>query len=231
MMLSPERLLTLFITPSYLLQLFRCLVFLFTEEEMHALVEISNCCHKIVQTHQLDSSPSFDQKYLFTYNNGEGSIGEDLLKYAPVSMLENMSWGWHTERRTVVFTLTWLIYCDFMALFPHSWCDFCISCVVGVPKSRRGEIWQFLALQYRLRHRLPNKHQPPDTSYKDLLKQLTAQQHAILVDLGMSLKWIVVYKSKSHLSVCWLATLIKKVCWHLLRGWLFCLGKLALYSE
>uniref|UniRef100_A0A7N9DA99 TBC1 domain family member 4 n=1 Tax=Macaca fascicularis TaxID=9541 RepID=A0A7N9DA99_MACFA len=54
----------------------------------------------------------------------------------------------------------------------------------GVPKSRRGEIWQFLALQYRLRHRLPNKQQPPDVSYKELLKQLTAQQHAILVDLG-----------------------------------------------
>ncbi|XP_016004848.1 TBC1 domain family member 4 isoform X2 [Rousettus aegyptiacus] len=54
----------------------------------------------------------------------------------------------------------------------------------GVPKSRRGEIWQFLALQYRLRHRLPNKQQPPATSYKELLKQLTAQQHAILVDLG-----------------------------------------------
>ncbi|KAF6376859.1 TBC1 domain family member 4 [Rhinolophus ferrumequinum] len=54
----------------------------------------------------------------------------------------------------------------------------------GVPKSRRGEIWQFLALQYRLRHRLPNKQQPPDTSYKELLKQLTSQQHAILVDLG-----------------------------------------------
>ncbi|XP_023978939.2 TBC1 domain family member 4 isoform X3 [Physeter macrocephalus] len=54
----------------------------------------------------------------------------------------------------------------------------------GVPKSRRGEIWQFLALQYRLRHRLPNKQQPRDTSYKELLKQLTAQQHAILVDLG-----------------------------------------------
>ncbi|KAM9192749.1 TBC1 domain family member 4 isoform 1-T1 [Dugong dugon] len=54
----------------------------------------------------------------------------------------------------------------------------------GVPKCRRGEIWQFLALQYRLRHRLPNKQQPPDISYKELLKQLTAQQHAILVDLG-----------------------------------------------
>ncbi|XP_047408642.1 TBC1 domain family member 4 isoform X1 [Sciurus carolinensis] len=62
--------------------------------------------------------------------------------------------------------------------------DIHISLREGVPKSRRGEIWQFLALQYRLRHRLPNKHQPPDTSYKELLKRLTAQQHAILVDLG-----------------------------------------------
>ncbi|XP_069495371.1 TBC1 domain family member 4 isoform X2 [Ambystoma mexicanum] len=54
----------------------------------------------------------------------------------------------------------------------------------GVPKSRRGEVWQFLSVQYRLRHRLSNKQSPPDISYKELLKQLTAQQHAILVDLG-----------------------------------------------
>ncbi|XP_073470364.1 TBC1 domain family member 4 isoform X1 [Aquarana catesbeiana] len=54
----------------------------------------------------------------------------------------------------------------------------------GVSKSKRGEIWQFLSVQYRLRHRLPSKQQPPDTTYADLLKQLTAQQHAILVDLG-----------------------------------------------
>ncbi|NWI54474.1 TBCD4 protein, partial [Calyptomena viridis] len=55
---------------------------------------------------------------------------------------------------------------------------------ICLPKSRRGEIWQFLAVQHRVRHRLPNKQQPPDISYKELLKQLTAQQHAILVDLG-----------------------------------------------
>ncbi|XP_077153357.1 TBC1 domain family member 4 isoform X2 [Ranitomeya variabilis] len=54
----------------------------------------------------------------------------------------------------------------------------------GVPKCKRGEIWQFLSVQYRLRHRLPNKQQPPDMTYSELLKQLTAQQHAILVDLG-----------------------------------------------
>ncbi|XP_053311382.1 TBC1 domain family member 4 isoform X2 [Spea bombifrons] len=54
----------------------------------------------------------------------------------------------------------------------------------GVPKSKRGEIWQFLSVQYRLRHRLPSKQQPSEVSYSELLKQLTAQQHAILVDLG-----------------------------------------------
>ncbi|XP_028289534.1 TBC1 domain family member 4 isoform X2 [Parambassis ranga] len=54
----------------------------------------------------------------------------------------------------------------------------------GVPKSRRGEVWLLLSHQHRLRHRLPQRQQAPDTPYQDLLKQLTAQQHAILVDLG-----------------------------------------------
>uniref|UniRef100_UPI003AAB5472 TBC1 domain family member 4 isoform X6 n=1 Tax=Centroberyx gerrardi TaxID=166262 RepID=UPI003AAB5472 len=54
----------------------------------------------------------------------------------------------------------------------------------GVPKSRRGEVWLLLSHQHRLRHRLPLRQQAPDTAYHDLLKQLTAQQHAILVDLG-----------------------------------------------
>lgn len=54
----------------------------------------------------------------------------------------------------------------------------------GVPKSRRGEVWLLLSHQHRLRHRLPPRQLAPDTHYHDLLKQLTAQQHAILVDLG-----------------------------------------------
>ncbi|XP_076857643.1 TBC1 domain family member 4 isoform X2 [Brachyhypopomus gauderio] len=54
----------------------------------------------------------------------------------------------------------------------------------GVPKGRRGEVWLLLCQQYRLRQRLPQRLQSPDTPYQDLLKQLTAQQHAILVDLG-----------------------------------------------
>uniref|UniRef100_A0A671USP9 TBC1 domain family member 4 n=1 Tax=Sparus aurata TaxID=8175 RepID=A0A671USP9_SPAAU len=54
----------------------------------------------------------------------------------------------------------------------------------GVPKGRRGEVWLLLSHQHRLRHRLPQRQQAPDTPYQDLLKQLTAQQHSILVDLG-----------------------------------------------
>ncbi|XP_016895278.2 TBC1 domain family member 4 isoform X2 [Cynoglossus semilaevis] len=54
----------------------------------------------------------------------------------------------------------------------------------GVPKIRRGEVWLLLSHQYRLRHKLPQRQLSPDTPYHDLLKQLTAQQHAILVDLG-----------------------------------------------
>ncbi|XP_047226095.1 TBC1 domain family member 4 isoform X5 [Girardinichthys multiradiatus] len=54
----------------------------------------------------------------------------------------------------------------------------------GVPKSRRGEVWLLLSHQHRLQHRLPHRQQAPDIPYYDLLKQLTAQQHAILVDLG-----------------------------------------------
>ncbi|XP_066991289.2 TBC1 domain family member 1 isoform X2 [Anabrus simplex] len=56
----------------------------------------------------------------------------------------------------------------------------------GVPRSKRGDVWQFLAEQYCL------KTGPPDTSkfpnynvpYESLLKQLASHPHNILVDLG-----------------------------------------------
>ncbi|XP_053314338.1 TBC1 domain family member 1 isoform X2 [Spea bombifrons] len=54
----------------------------------------------------------------------------------------------------------------------------------GVPRLHRGEIWIFLAEQYQLRHQLPSKNLLKDNPYKELLKQLTTQQHAILIDLG-----------------------------------------------
>jgi len=59
--------------------------------------------------------------------------------------------------------------------------DFLLS---GVPRHHRGEIWKFLAEQYHLKHQFSSKQQPKDTPYKELLKQLTSQQHAILIDLG-----------------------------------------------
>ncbi|XP_073670502.1 TBC1 domain family member 1 isoform X2 [Paramisgurnus dabryanus] len=55
----------------------------------------------------------------------------------------------------------------------------------GVPRQHRGEIWKFLSEQYLLKQEVPNTKPPNnDTPYKELLKQLTSQQHAILIDLG-----------------------------------------------
>lgn len=56
----------------------------------------------------------------------------------------------------------------------------------GVPRGKRGEVWQFLAEQYCLKVppidliKYPSYNIPYDT----LLKQLTSHQHAILIDLG-----------------------------------------------
>ncbi|XP_018593494.1 TBC1 domain family member 1 isoform X6 [Scleropages formosus] len=54
----------------------------------------------------------------------------------------------------------------------------------GVPRHHRGEIWKFLSEQYLLRQQVPSRHPERETPYKELLKQLTSQQHAILIDLG-----------------------------------------------
>ncbi|XP_042283509.1 TBC1 domain family member 1 isoform X2 [Thunnus maccoyii] len=54
----------------------------------------------------------------------------------------------------------------------------------GVPRQHRGEIWKFLSEQYLLRQTVPSRTPTNHTPYKELLKQLTSQQHAILIDLG-----------------------------------------------
>ncbi|XP_017880644.1 TBC1 domain family member 1 isoform X2 [Ceratina calcarata] len=56
----------------------------------------------------------------------------------------------------------------------------------GVPKGKRGEVWQFLAEQFCLKQPPIDTHDFPNynTPYELLLKQLTSQQHAILIDLG-----------------------------------------------
>ncbi|XP_034544803.1 TBC1 domain family member 1 isoform X2 [Notolabrus celidotus] len=54
----------------------------------------------------------------------------------------------------------------------------------GVPRQHRGEIWKFLSEQYLLRQTVPSRPPANHMPYKELLKQLTSQQHAILIDLG-----------------------------------------------
>ncbi|XP_055082644.1 TBC1 domain family member 1 isoform X5 [Periophthalmus magnuspinnatus] len=54
----------------------------------------------------------------------------------------------------------------------------------GVPRQHRGEIWKFLSEQFLLRQTVPSRPPANDIPYKELLKQLTSQQHAILIDLG-----------------------------------------------
>ncbi|MFT7806568.1 TBC1 domain family member 1-like isoform X1 [Arapaima gigas] len=56
----------------------------------------------------------------------------------------------------------------------------------GIPRPRRGEIWKFLSEQHLLRQRMPSRSAVNErqVSYRDLLGQVTPQQHAILIDLG-----------------------------------------------
>lgn len=52
----------------------------------------------------------------------------------------------------------------------------------GVPKTKRGQVWQLFMQQNRLGGM---SYAPaPDTPYEELLRRLTSQQHAILIDLG-----------------------------------------------
>ncbi len=65
---------------------------------------------------------------------------------------------------------------------------------LGIPKQKRGQVWQFFASQSNLVGDLPNassySHINLDVPYEHLLRQLTSQQHAILIDLGMRRKRI-----------------------------------------
>eukprot|EP00063_Salmo_salar_P066689 XP_014041524.1 PREDICTED: TBC1 domain family member 1-like [Salmo salar] len=54
----------------------------------------------------------------------------------------------------------------------------------GVPRQYRGEVWKFLSEQFLLSQSVPVRPPANNRPYKELLKQLTSQQHAILIDLG-----------------------------------------------
>ncbi|XP_059618549.1 TBC1 domain family member 4 isoform X2 [Phlebotomus argentipes] len=56
----------------------------------------------------------------------------------------------------------------------------------GVPRSKRGDVWMFLAEQHSIAHAPVNVTKFPnfDTPYHALLKNLTEHQHSIFIDLG-----------------------------------------------
>lgn len=71
------------------------------------------------------------------------------------------------------------------------------AAVRGVPVARRGEVWQRLAKMY-CNDKAPfdsSKFPNYDVPYEQLLKQLTAHQHAILIDLGRTFPNHPFYKS------------------------------------
>lgn len=67
----------------------------------------------------------------------------------------------------------------------------------GVPKTKRGDIWRYLAEQYSVNmpsidmKKFPNFNTP----YKVLLKSLTEHQHAIFIDLGRTFPNHTYYKA------------------------------------
>lgn len=54
----------------------------------------------------------------------------------------------------------------------------------GVPKQHRGEVWKFLSEQHSLRQTVSSPPAARNTPYKELLQQVSSEQHAILIDLG-----------------------------------------------
>uniref|UniRef100_A0A1B0AZR2 Rab-GAP TBC domain-containing protein n=1 Tax=Glossina palpalis gambiensis TaxID=67801 RepID=A0A1B0AZR2_9MUSC len=82
----------------------------------------------------------------------------------------------------------------------------------GVPRTKRGDVWLFLAEQYTTNsappidtHRFPNFHTP----YQALLKNLTEHQHAIFIDLGRTFPNHKFYKDPLGLGQLSLFNLLK----------------------
>lgn len=67
----------------------------------------------------------------------------------------------------------------------------------GVPRSKRGEIWLYLADQFTMNTAPVDIKQFPNfnTPYKVLLKSLTEHQHAIFIDLGRTFPNHTYYKT------------------------------------
>ena len=77
-----------------------------------------------------------------------------------------------------------IIYC--FILFPFK----------GVPKSKRGEIWRFLAKQHKFQS--PPGDQPwNEKSYEEIKEGLSTHQHSIFIDLGKCSRFLLRYTQKN----------------------------------
>lgn len=61
----------------------------------------------------------------------------------------------------------------------------------GVPKSKRGEIWRFLAKQHKLQSP-PGDQSWNEKSYDEIKEGLSTHQHSIFIDLGKCSRYFCV---------------------------------------
>ena len=79
---------------------------------------------------------------------------------------------------------------DWFILFPFK----------GVPKSKRGEIWRFLAKQHKLQS--PPGDQPwNEKSYEEIKEGTSTHQHSIFIDLGKYSRFFLRYTQNTSQSV------------------------------
>ena len=70
----------------------------------------------------------------------------------------------------------------------------------GVPKSKRGEIWRFLAKQHKFQS--PPGDQPwNEKSYEEIKEGLSTHQHSIFIDLGKCSIFLLRYTQNKSKSV------------------------------
>ncbi|GAB0095009.1 uncharacterized protein DMENIID0001_103350 [Sergentomyia squamirostris] len=81
----------------------------------------------------------------------------------------------------------------------------------GVPRTKRGDVWMFLAEQHNINHAPINVKNFPNfnTPYQSLLKNLTEHQHSIFIDLGRTFPNHKFYKQSLGIGQLSLFNLLK----------------------
>ena len=70
----------------------------------------------------------------------------------------------------------------------------------GVPKSKRGEIWRFLAKQHKFQSP-PGDRPWNEKSYEEIKEGLSTHQHSIFIDLGKCSIFLLRYTQNKSKSV------------------------------